>query len=65
MCFNNADVTIGFNQTLYNVNENEPLAFTFVAILSGTLRREVTIEVSTQENTALGMTCSIMDLTSQ
>ena len=46
---------IGFNQTLYEVNENEPVALTFVIITSGILRREVAINVSTQDDTALGI----------
>ena len=39
---------------LYEVNENEPFALTFVIITSGILRREVLINVSTQDDTALG-----------
>ena len=54
-----ADVVIGFNQTLYEVSENEVLALISVSLLNGTLRREVVVEVSTQEDTALGMhTCT-------
>ena len=47
-------MTIGFNQTLYEVNENEPSALIFVVIIRGTLQREVVVDVSTQDGTALG-----------
>jgi hypothetical protein len=48
------DIAIGFNQTLYEVNENESVTLIFVTIISGILRREVAVNVSTQDDTALG-----------
>ena len=49
------DVAIGFNQTLYEVSESEPLASIFVVITRGTLQREIIVNVSTQDDTALGL----------
>lgn len=48
-------ITIGFNQTLYEVSENESFALIFVVIIRGTLQREVVVDVSTQDDTALGI----------
>lgn len=47
-------MVIGFNQTLYEVSESEPFALMYVMLSSGTLRREVIVNVSTLEDTALG-----------
>jgi transposase len=49
------DVVIGFNQTLYEVSENERQALISVTLLNGTLQREATVTVSITENTAIGM----------
>ena len=49
------DIAIGFNQTLYEVSESEPFASTVVVITRGTLQREIVVNVSTQDDTALGL----------
>lgn len=48
------DVVIGFNQTTYDVSEDEPFVVVYIELLSSTLRREVIVNVSTVEDSALG-----------
>ena len=45
---------IGFNQTLYEVREDIGQAVVYVVLCNGILRREVVVEVSTADNTAIG-----------
>ena len=49
-----AVVVIGFNQTLYEVREDVGQAIVYVVLLNGILRREVVVEVTTADNSALG-----------
>ena len=48
-----AVVVIGFNQTLYEVREDVGQAVVYVVLHNGILRRQVVVEVSTADNTAL------------
>ena len=47
-------VVIGFNQTLYEVKEDVGQAVVYVVMLNGMLCKQVVVEVSTADNTALG-----------
>ena len=47
-------VVIGFNQTLYEVREDVGQVVVYVVLRNGILQREVVVEVSTADNTALG-----------
>ena len=51
----NADAVIGFTQVLYEVSENASLAMVAVIVAIGSLQREVVVQVSSQDDTALGM----------
>ena len=52
-----AVVVIGFNQTLYEVSEDVGQAVVYVVVRNGILRRQVIVEFSTLDNTALGEHC--------
>ena len=49
-----AVVVIGFNQTLYEVREDVGQAVVYVVLLNGILRRQVVVEVTTADDSALG-----------
>lgn len=52
--FTVAGVVIGFDQTLYQVNEDAGQAVVNVVVRMGTLRRPVVVNVFTADDTALG-----------
>ena len=49
-----AEVIIGFTQTRYDVSENISQAMVYVEVIDGILRRQVIVNVSSVDNTALG-----------
>ena len=51
MC--STDVTIGFEKTLYTVDELQGQAVVGVAILDGTLSQDVVVGVNTEDGTAI------------
>ena len=48
-----AEVIIGFNQTRYDVSEDDG-QMVYVVVLQGSLQRQVVVNVLTVDNTALG-----------
>ena len=55
-----AEVVIGFNQTRYDVSENDGQAIVYVAVLQGNLQRAVVVNVLTVDNTTLGECYSLV-----
>ena len=49
-----AEVIIGFNQTRYDVSEDDGQAVVYVVVIDGILRRQVVVNFITADNTALG-----------
>ena len=49
-----AEVIIGFNQTRYEVSEDDGQAVVYVVVLQGSLQRQVVVNVFTVDNTTLG-----------
>ena len=49
-----AEVIIGFNQTRYDVSEDDGQAVVYVVVLQGSLQRQVVVNVLTMDNTTLG-----------
>ena len=50
-----AGVQIGFQQTLYSVDESTGLVVLSVRVLSGILTNEVIVELNTNQDTAIGI----------
>ena len=51
---NHTGVIIGFDQTIYDVNEDVGQAFVVVEVRNGILRRPVEVTINTADDSALG-----------
>ena len=58
-------VTIGFNATLYSVNECDGQVTIAIAVLNGTLRRRVVLHLSTIDLTANGKLIRSLSLSNE
>lgn len=54
MWFIHAGAVIGFNQTEYEVSESAPLASVYIELVTGILRKEVTVFATISDDSALG-----------
>ena len=54
ICGSCTGVVIGFNQTEYEVSESEPLTSVYIELVTGILRKEVTVFATISDDTTLG-----------